>query len=296
MARHCTQRLGPAYPSLSTTSTSIDVVWVESCLEFPKTADEPDGLGELASMSCLLVSLVRERRTTARLALLAASLNGVHVRQQRFDSDHPVRDLAIAMRVRTDDFSSAVVLIEDGPAGLHGLQFAQAVFDALRARSRDTTGLVVTVSTQPEAWGELKGVDGFVRADAGNAASVAAKLFTALASMIAPILWTCLDAEDIRLALGSAERPSQLVDAVWLPQREQLVFAAETDEQTFRQSPAAAAFIFVDQVTSNKGTVLALRSIAPLEQSFMYQVAVDLLVETMTTRTMVPVTVLCSRK
>lgn len=296
MARHCIQRLLPDESSSAAASTSIEVVWVESCLEFPKAAHEPDGPGELASMSCVLVSLAHDRRTTARLALLVVSLNGVRVRQQRFDGDNPVRDLASAMRDRTDDFSSAVVLLDDGPVDVQKIQCAQAVLDALRGRSRDTTGLVAAVSTRPEAWGDLQGVDGFVRSEAGDPASVAAKLFTALATMTAPILWTCLDAEDIRLTLGSAARPSQLVDAVWLPKRERLVFASEADEHTFRQSPAAAAFIFVDQSTSTRGIVLALRAIAPVEQSFMYQVAVDLLVETMTTRTMVPITLLCSRK
>jgi hypothetical protein len=294
MARHCIQRILPDEHSSSSDSTSIDVVWVESRLEFPKASHEPDGPGELASMSCLLVSLVHDRRTSARLALLAASLNGVRVRRQRFEGDNPGRDLASAMRDRTDDFSSAVVLLDDGPVGPEKLQGAQAVLDALRCRSRDTTGLVAAVSTQPELWGDLRGVDGFVRADVGDAASVAAKLFTALATMTAPILWTCLDPEDIRLALGSAERPSQLVDAVWLPKREQLVFASEVDEQTFRQSPAAAAFIFADQATSTRGIVLALRAIAPLEQSFVYQVAVDFRECLDTSSLLIPISMFCA--
>ena len=186
------------------------------------------------------------------------------------------------------------MLLDDGSVNDGRLQDAQAVLGALRARSRDTTGLVAAVSTQPELWGDLRGLDGFVRADAGDAVSVAARLFTALATMTAPILWTCLDAEDIGISLGSAARPSQLADAVWLPKREQLAFASEVDEQTFRQSSAAAAFIFVDRSTSTKSAVLALRAIAPGEQSSMYQVAVDFLLESMATSKRVHVTLLCA--
>lgn len=294
MARHCIQRLLPDESSSPADSTSIDVVWVESCLEFLKGAHEPHGPGELTSMSCLLVSLVHNERTTACLALLAASLNGVHVRQQRFDGDDAVRDLANAMRDRTDVFASAVVLLDDGSAGPYGLQRAQAVFDGLRARSRDTTGLVAAISTRPEAWGVLQGIDGFVRAYAGDAAAVAAKLFTALATMTAPILWTCLDAEDIRSTLGSAARPSQIIDALWLPKREQLVFAADADEQRFRQSEAAAAFIFVDQSTLTRGIVAALRGIAPVEQSLNYRMAVNFRECLDSFAAPVPLTLLCA--
>lgn len=104
MARHCKQHLATAL-ELEAGSADIDVVWVESLLEFPNV--KQDALGELASMSCALVSFVQAPQASARLSLLAASMTGVRTRRQRFSGSDPAEEFAASMRSRDDNFASS---------------------------------------------------------------------------------------------------------------------------------------------------------------------------------------------
>ncbi len=211
MARHCKQHLATAY-EVEASSPGIDVVWVESLLEFPNV--ERDALGELASMSCALVSSVQSAQVSARLSLLAASMMGVRTRRQRFSGPNATEEFAAAMRSRDDDFANFVVLLDDGSDGSSACQDVQETLDALRIGNPDTTGLVVAVSGRTDRWGDLKGIDGFVLAEEGGSAAVmvAASLCVALASMAAPFLWTCVDVEDLRREFGGPGRPSSVVE------------------------------------------------------------------------------------
>lgn len=292
MGRDCKQLLATGHDLLSG-KACIDVVWVDSLLEFPAAQESSQAEPDVAAMSCLLVNMSPTDRSAERFALLAASMRGVRVRHQRFVGDDQVEGLAAELLARNDDFLSAVVLLDSEP---EAADVAQRMIDALRPGSSDTTGLVVAVSTDTRAVADVNGFDGFVTAAEGSVAQVASQLFMALASRTAPFVWSCLDDEDIQPSLGSATDPSRLVEAIWLDERKKLVFTAARDEQTFRQSTNVAAFIFAHDATigATKSAVKALRSIALEAQSLVYLVPVNFLVDSTVVRCTVPLVLICS--
>ena len=227
-------------------------------------------------MSCLLVNLACTRGAAEQLALLAASMRGVRVRCERFAGADPAKALAVAMGRCEDDFADAIVLLGDEPRAMDS---TQAMLDALHARGRGATGLVVGVTTFPGVWASLRGVDGFVCAEEGRAPEVAAQLFIMLASLMAPELWACLDADDLRQSLGTAACPSKVVEAVWFEARQQLVFVSEADEQTFRRSASAAVFIYANRGMPLARVWQALRSRTMDGQSLAFAISAEFLVE-----------------
>ncbi len=289
MGRHCKQHLATAH-EVEAGSPGIDVVWVESLLEFPNIKE--DALGELASISCALVSFVQTPKASAHLSLLAASMTGVRTRRQRCRGPDWAEEFALAIRSRDDDFASFVVLLDDGSSAS---QDVQKVVDALRTGNPDTTGLIVGVSGRTDGWGDLKGIDGFVLAEEGGSAAVATSLCVALASIAAPFLWTCVDVEDLRRDLGGPGRPSSLVEVSWVRDRDELLFASEADRHAAHRCPSAAMFLFVDEsdIALTRDAVRAVRRHMPDACHLIYQVAVDFLVRQMASSKAVPITLIC---
>lgn len=286
MARHCTQLLEV---EASAAAPRLDAVLVDSRLQFPANATDP---GEVANISVAVVSLHDDPATDQCMAWLAASPRGVRLRRHLLSGCDCVAQFTELTRARNADFAGSVILL-DGDT--HRADDAQAVVDAVQRRD-DAVGMLAVVSEQPEVWAGLQGITGFVRAEPGQAAQVASSLGLAMATIAAPLLLTCLDIFDMEPALGPADQPSRVVDALWIDHRETLLFISVNGEETFRRSANVIAFIFANSYAPVRGAMSALRNLGGDQQSLDYQVAGEFLVGAETGRGAQPVrvTLLCA--
>jgi hypothetical protein len=113
MARSCQQLLASAQAPSADASDTLEVVWIESVLQFPTTVGDA---GDVARMCCSLVSLVNSEVALEAFARLATSLKGVRVRQQRFSGSRRIDAFGAALRNRPDDFADIVVALGDAPS------------------------------------------------------------------------------------------------------------------------------------------------------------------------------------
>ena len=248
----------------------IDLFWIDSLLEFPG-ADSGEPL-DTAAISCVLVNLDRSDESVAALRGLSESLNGVRVTLQGVGGADIADSISAALALRNDDFASAIVWIAPGTGKASE---GQRVVDALTRDRRDETGLVTVFKAGKTTFDEQEGVDGYLTSREPHGAAAAAQLLAALGSMAAPILMTCLDAEDIRPSLGYHQHPASLVQAVWSHIHQALQFEFEGDWQTLQLSKRVAAFIFRSATTGSpiRSIVQSLRDSAPAAESFVYQIA-----------------------
>ena len=218
MGRHCRQLLDTGCMEESIGRDGrIDLFWIDSLLEFPG-ADSGEPL-DTAAISCVLVNLDRSDESVAALRGLSESLNGVRVTLQGVGGADIADSISAALALRNDDFASAIVWIAPGTGKASE---GQRVVDALTRDRRDETGLVTVFKAGKTTFDEQEGVDGYLTSREPHGAAAAAQLLAALGSMAAPILMTCLDAEDIRPSLGYHQHPASLVQAVWSPIRKRL--------------------------------------------------------------------------
>lgn len=271
MGRHCRQLLdtGRMEESIGRDGR-IDLFWIDSLLEFPGV-DSGEPL-DTAAISCVLVNLDRSDESVAALRGLSQSLNGVRVTLQGIGSADVASSISAALALRFDDFASAIVWLDAATAKACE---TQRVVDALLRNRRDATGLVTIFSMGQATFDEQQGVDGYLTSREPHGAAAAAQLLAALGSMAAPVLMTCLDAEDIRPSLGDHRHPARLVQAVWSPIHHTLKFECGGDRQILRLSKRVAAFIFTSATTGApiRSLVQSLRDAAPAAESFVYQIS-----------------------
>lgn len=292
MARKCEQLLVPDRPN-DCMAPSHEALWVESRLKFPVAAGVEATPADIVAMSCVFVDLARSAETAEQLALLAASLRSVYVWRDCIGPGEPGRQLASALSFHDDDIGHAVLLLDDGAgAAVH----PRPIIDALRPSSgagAATSGLVVAVAAAPSAVARIRGIDGFVVAEPGRGAAVAAQLVSMFAALLAPDVGLCMDQEDFAGALGSASRPSRIVEAWWLAARDELVFASTPDERTVAQATDVAAFVFSRQSTRTGPVVRAIRASLDRAASVTFAEPIGLLVDAGADDSRVLVRLLC---
>lgn len=223
MARHCLQLLEPVH--LAEVPGALDVVWVDSHLQFPRS--EPGGSEEEAKLSVVFLSLLCRPADAVPLMSLTQLLPTLRVSRQRICGDEPARGLFDELRDRDFEHLGVVLVLDDDRLD-DGV--AQACVDAVRSSDLDAQTLVVAVSAHPGRWCALRGVDGFVRSECRSINATGTLVCVALATLIAPELMSCLDAEDIRPALGSFNSPSVVIEAAWHANSCSLTMSAKARE------------------------------------------------------------------
>ena len=111
--------------------------------------------------------------------------------------------------------------------------------------------------------------------------------------LLAPDVGLCMDQEDFAGALGSASRPSRIVEAWWLAARDELVFASTPDERTVAQATDVAAFVFSRQSTRTGPVVRAIRASLDRAASVTFAEPIGLLVDAGADDSRVLVRLLC---
>lgn len=248
----------------------IEIVWIESLLEFSALDAEGQAVSDVMPISCVFLNFAPTALNTERLRRILGNVLGVRV---RYAYARNAAALLADLHKRSDAQACAVLLLDDHVDATTP-DVTEAVNEVLSA-ARNSLGLVVAVSTNSTKWLALTALDGFVKARPGEAATVAVDVFTALASTAAPQLWSCLDDEDIAPTLGCASRPSQMV-AAWIDVDAIWHFAAEDGGRVVAQSSTVVAFLFVEAAgrITRKQVVEVLRAVVPKGVSLVYQIAV----------------------
>ena len=112
------------------------------------------------------------------------------------------------------------------------------VLDAFLAFSH-RLDLVVVVAPSPGEWFSCK-ADGYIKAAPGCTHAAARHMFNMGAALLAPGLFSCLDAGDLRPALGTPDQPSQVIESVWITESAALVLSRDADRTILKESCAVA--------------------------------------------------------
>ena len=114
------------------------------------------------------------------------------------------------------------------------------LFIALTRGIENAPGLVVCVTENAGAWQTCSSLDGFVGCAKGECESTALKVFDLLNAMLAPMQYTCIDFQDLRLVFGPSMSPSVLVDGVWFPQHNTFKLGSDVETQLLSTCTALA--------------------------------------------------------
>lgn len=100
--------------------------------------------------------------------------------------------------------------------------------------------LAVAVGLKSFAWDSSDGIKNFVVSSAERVEQAALEVFTILAALMAPGLSAPVDADDLKVALGSSQRPSELASGVWVQAQNIFIPATAEDQQTIEKASAIA--------------------------------------------------------
>lgn len=208
MARNATPLVvAPALPRLE---NRVEVLFANARLKMPFLPDS-DQISE--PLATILISFDPPEAPRRSARMLAASFvaAGHSISQAPIGADvgswltDALRELA----------ASSVCIVIALPAHSPDVERQlQTFLEATRSAGHHHLSLVVGVSVTPADWARC-GLDGFVATEEGQRDSDALQMFAALAAVMAPVLMWPLDADDFRYALGNAERPSRIVEAIF---------------------------------------------------------------------------------
>jgi hypothetical protein len=136
-------------------------------------------------------------------------------------------------------FATAAIVLPPSPA--RSLRAVQTALRSLRA-SHHLFTLFVGVCANPAAWADLEGLDGWVACAQGTEARTAVQVFTLLATLMSPETLNCIDDTDIAHALGSRSAPTHLSQALWLCEREELLWLREADGHAVAHASVSVVF------------------------------------------------------
>ncbi len=179
-----------------------------------------------------------------------------------------------------DDYSSEVACQID--------EFLQRTQEA----SRHDVGLVAAVASNTPAWANCASIDGFVCAAPGRTVHIGLQIFDMLSSLMAPGMVTCMDTEDLGLALGSAQAPSQVCQGVWVSVDAALTLS-KADRATLAKSATIACMMAATlPLASLRQLVREIRAVAS-EAEFLMVIPYGLTAVMPASDRMMPVQLLC---
>lgn len=155
------------------------------------------------------------------------SLEGVRFQRRLFAGDAWAGDLHDRL-LDCPSGSLTVALLLPEPTETSRRTVRQAL-SALLDASTHAAELVIAVACSPGAWGQLPGVDGFIKAKSESLAHDTCAALAIAATFLSPDMLTCSGPEDVSDALGDAKGPSYLASALWESDARKLRFLTERD-------------------------------------------------------------------
>jgi len=212
----------------------------------------------------LLLSFLPKQADRTHLRTL--SQNYVDADSEAFYCAQPAENLTHRFSQQPGAFATATVAL---PAFTpKRFRTVQNTLHALRSSHHFFT-LVSAISSNPSAWRNLEGVDGWVTCSVGNEAFAAAQLFTAQATLISPEALAEIDESDFGYALGTNEEPAQLLEGLWNCATKKMDWFGEDPQQTISRASAAIAFTLAHRPELHDAATIyrTLRAIAPSHAS-----------------------------
>ena len=115
----------------------------------------------------------------------------------------------------------------------------EAISEGIRS-GRHHLQLAVAVGVRPVDWAHCISIDGFIAASAERVNQTALEVFSLLAALMAPGMYACVDAEDLRMVFGTHELPSRVASGVWLQSKNLFILATDEDQHLVKNSRVLA--------------------------------------------------------
>lgn len=284
MARSLSMQSTPLEPLIS--GREIDVVTAIARLRAIGFDDNVDSPPDVQSTS--LVSSLPDPRDRRFLRTLVQRFfpGACDLSAQWNKSVTPASALLAA-----SDWTAVVIALPSSSNGMAGSW--QRLIDDLRRTYRSLVHLVA-VSTAPDQYAGLRGIDGWVTGEAGADAIIAAQLFTMLASLMSPETLCCIDDADVANCFGAHDRASRIVEAVWCRTQHEVVWLSRDAEQTVATSTAVVVFPLAASImlAESAGIRQSFRAAAPSTASVLYSVSTDFITPAVLSQA-IPVLALC---
>lgn len=190
---------------------------LEACLALPTIAGEQNSESRCLTV---LVSFNPQPSGRQHLRMFAASLIGAVATFEQASAYGDVSDWVV--RVINERSPAAVCVVFALPHySLHIKQVMVATVRKMRDAHHHHVDLVIAVAQDPADWAGCEGINGFVIAR-DHVDFMALQMFRMVSSLTAPGFQCPIDADDLSNVIGTADKPSQFIDAMWFTQTNQL--------------------------------------------------------------------------
>lgn len=221
-------------PPLPLLAAGIELMILETSLALPAIANKQKSEGRYLTV---LVSFDPQPSGRQHLRMFAASLIAPVATFEQAPEEGDVSGwLARTLNGRP---LAAVCIVVSLPQ--YSLDTEQAVVAAMR-EMRDAhhdIDLVIAVAQNPADWAGCEGVNGFVMAREQRDA-IALLMVGMVSSLTAPGFQCPIDANDLSQVMGTADTPSQFIEAMWFTQTNQLHFSSPEDLAVLGRAKAVA--------------------------------------------------------
>ena len=224
-------------PPLPPLGNQVEVLIAESRLAHRASADDDDVEEEQLMTVLISFDPLPAQRWAAR------SLAGTLITAQSTFEQLPVgRDLAGWLIGLLNSRVAASVCLVWALPHTYSEETAhqvETVITGLR-NSQHHLQLAIAVSVKPAEWVHCLSMDGFVATTSERNDRTALEVFNMLATLMAPGMSACFDAEDLRVVFGTHELPTRVVSGVWLEAREIFLLATDDGMQLLKGSKGLA--------------------------------------------------------
>lgn len=230
--------------------------------------------GETMAHTTLLLSFLPDRADRIHLSTLPH--NYADADSEAFYCAQPAASLPRRFSLQPGAFATAAIALPS--FSLERFHTVQKALLALR-NSHHFFTLIAALSPTPDAWKDLKGVDGWVTCGRGNEAFAASQLFTALATLTSPETLADIDNSDFGHALGSIREPAQLLQGLWNCTTQKLEWLGEDPKQSIGRASAAIAFTLASRPKLHDAATIyrTLRALAPSHANVFCSSSLDFL-------------------
>ena len=183
---------------------------------------DPTGRLEGWNPSILLVNASEDLATRSAFGALRVAFTSARCTAWTFPGFEGVPRLRAALAGLSLDSMDAIIFAADVPQTAPTPEL-QALVSVMPESIR---GLVVVVG-QDKYVAPVSGVTGFVRGVPVTTYGTAVGIFHLVAALSAPSTLTCLDHDDVASSLGAFDRPSTVIEGIWLRRSSELMLESQ---------------------------------------------------------------------
>ena len=224
--------------SLEPLENRVEVLIAESRLAHG-ALDDPHDIEEVQLMTVLVTFDPTPAQRWSARALVGTYITAeCQFEQLPLGRDFPA--WLIGILNRADPASLCIVFSLPLVYSYETEQQISSLLTTIRNGQTNKLQLAVVVGLKPFVWADCESVDGFVISNDKRVGQSALQVFSMLMALMAPGLSAPIDAEDLRVAFGTALLPATLASGVWLPTQSVFIHATEADKQSIENCRAVA--------------------------------------------------------